>query len=205
MKPTILFEGLDGAGKTYALEHLKGYYEKQGESVHVVDSIPYHVFLESHDRIWFDLTNTNTRYMEYLSWQVNNFYKNILPYLGKCIILIDRYTPSCYAYNTLQEDLYSCALHKTMHTLLSEFFVPDITFLFDVPNEILAHRHSIVEQPKNLINLDFIEKVRERYRALIAMYSPEQWLIVHTDGNQPINNTVKFMLAKINSLRNTHA
>ena len=81
--PTILFEGLDGAGKTYALDHLKHYYEERDILVHVVDSIPFDKFMKSHDSDWFDLSSTNTKYVEFLSWQVNNYYKNILPYLHK--------------------------------------------------------------------------------------------------------------------------
>ncbi len=197
-KPVVLFEGLDGAGKTYALEHLKKKYESEGETVHVVDSIPYHTFLASHDQAWFDLTHPNTRYMEYLSWQVNNFYKNIQPHLGKSIILIDRYIPSCYAYNSLKDDRYCPALKKTMDTLLTDFFTPDVTFLFDVPNEVLTERHKITEQPEKMTDFTFIELVRGKYREFMEGYRT-QWFTVLADGSRPIDYTLNFMLAIIDS------
>lgn len=196
-KPVILFEGLDGAGKTYALSHLKEHYEKQGESVHVVDSISYPTFLESHDKTWFDLSNANTRYMEYLAWQVNNFYKNIQPHLGKSIILIDRYIPSCYAYNNLKDDAYSAVLAQVMTTLLDGFFKPDVTFLFDVNNEVLAERHKVTEQPDKMTDFNFIELVRGNYRAFMHQF--KNWFVVQADGARPIDYTLNFMLAIIDS------
>lgn len=196
-KPVILFEGLDGAGKTYALTHLKEHYEKQGESVHVVDSIPYPKFLDSHDKEWFDLTHPNTRYMEYMAWQVNNFYKNIQPHIGKSIILIDRYIPSCYAYNMLKGDEYAYVLSEVMDTLLKNFFKPDVTFLFDVSNEILTERHKITEQPDKMTDFNFIELVRGNYREF--MYQFKNWFVVQADGARPIDYTLNFMLAIIDS------
>ena len=196
-KPVILFEGLDGAGKTYALSHLKDYYEKQGETVHVVDSIPYHVFLESHDKTWFDLTNPNTRYMEYLAWQVNNYYKNIHPYLGNVVILIDRYIPSCYAYNALRDDANAPVLAQVMKTMLEGFFKPDVTFLFDVTNEVLVERHKMTNQPEKMTDFHFIELVRGNYRAFRENF--RSWFVALVDGNRPIDYTLNFMLAIIDS------
>lgn len=198
-KPVILFEGLDGAGKTYALDHLKKYYENQGESVHVVDSIPYHTFLESHNTEWFDLSHPNTRYVEYLAWQVNNFYKNIEPHLGKSVILIDRYIPSCYAYNSLRDDRHFPAFQDIMTTMLSKFFRPDVTFLFDVPNEVLVERHKVTDQPEKMTDFSFIELVRGKYREFANSYHPDKWFVVNTDGSRPIDYTLNFMLAIIDS------
>lgn len=203
VKPVILFEGLDGAGKTFALSHLKAYYESKGETVHVVDSIPYHTFLESHDKVWFDLTQPNTRYMEYLAWQVNNFYKNIQPHLGKSIVLIDRYVPSCFAYNSLKDDRYCATFAKVMDAMLSDFFVPDVTFLFDVPNEILSERHKITEQPEKMTDFSFIELVRGKYREFMEAYRTN-WFVVQTDGSRPIDYTLNFMLAIIDSRKVTN-
>jgi len=176
-KPVILFEGLDGAGKTYALEHLKKYYESKGESVHVVDSIPYPTFLDSHNPEWFDLTHPNTRYVEYLAWQVNNFYKNIEPHLGKSIILIDRYIPSCFAYNSLRDDKNFAAFQDIMTAMLTKFFRPDVTFLFDVPNEVLAERHKITSQPDKMTDFTFIELVRSKYRDFVNSLHPDRWFV----------------------------
>lgn len=195
-KPIILFEGLDGAGKTYALTHLKEYYERQGEKVHVVDSIPYHVFLESHDKAWFDLTNNNTRYFEYMAWQVNNFYKNIKPYAEDSIILIDRFLPSCFAYNAVTVDPYAFLFIKVMDQLLNEFFAPTITFLFDVPNSVLSDRHKQTAQPEKMTNFDFINAVRSEYERFVTLYG-KRYNVQRMAGDIPIERTLRQMLEAV--------
>lgn len=195
-KPIILFEGLDGAGKTYALNHLKEYYEKQGEKVHVVDSIPYQTFLDSHDKAWFDLTNTNTRYFEYMAWQVNNFYKNIKPYVGEAVILIDRFLPSCFAYNAVSVDPYAFLFLKVMDQLLKEFFAPSITFLFDVPNLVLSERHKQTAQPEKMTNFDFINTVRSEYERFVNIYG-DKYNVHRMAGDVPIERTLVQMLEAI--------
>jgi thymidylate kinase len=192
-KPIILFEGLDGSGKTYALNHLKEFYEKQGETVHVVDSIPYPVFLESHDKEWFDLSNANTRYFEYMAWQVNNFYKNIKPYIGQSIILIDRFLPSCFAYNAIDVDKYSFLFLSVMDTMLRNFFTPTVTFLFDVSNDVLQVRHQKTEQPEKMTNLDFINIVRSEYDRFKTVYG-DKWHVYGVRGDAPIEQILNFII-----------
>lgn len=192
-KPVILFEGLDGAGKTYALNHLKEFYEKQGELVHVVDSIPYHVFLESHDKSWFDLKNTNTRYFEYIAWQVNNYYKNIKPFLGKEIILIDRFLPSCFAYNNVDVDKFSFLFLNIMDSMMRGFFTPTVTFLFDVSNAVLTERHKRTEQPEKMTNLDFINTVRGEYDRFKTVYG-SNWNVHSVAGDAPIEQILNYIV-----------
>ena len=192
-KPTILFEGLDGSGKTYALNHLKEFYEKKGERVRVVDSIPYHAFLESHDKNWFDLTSNNTRYFEYMAWQVNNYYKNIKPFLGQEIILIDRFMPSCFAYNSLDMDKFSFLFLNTMDSMMRGFFIPTVTFLFDVPNNILEERHQKTSQPEKMTNFDFINIVRSEYGRFQTLYG-SQWNVKNINGTEPIEHILNYMI-----------
>ncbi len=195
-KPVILFEGIDGAGKTFALNHLKEYYEMQGELVTVVDSIPYHEFLESHNKEWFDLTNINTRYVEYMAWQVNNFYKFIKPHLGNSVILIDRFLPSCFAYNSVESDPYSMTFLNIMDALLRGFFRPDVTFLFDVPNSVLIDRHANTEQPEKMKNMDFINVVRTEYDRFVTLHGG-QWNVVKIDGSLPIDHILQKMIERV--------
>lgn len=192
-KPVILFEGLDGSGKTYAITRLKEFYEKQGETVHVVDSIPYHTFLESHDKNWFDLTSVNTRYFEYMAWQVNNYYKNIKPFIGKEIILIDRFLPSCFAYNNIDVDKFSFLFLNIMDSMLRGFFIPTVTFLFEVTNEVLVERHKKVEQPEKMSNMEFINIVRGEYDRFKTVYG-RTWNVHSVDGNAPIEQILSYIV-----------
>lgn len=193
MKPVILFEGLDGAGKTYALNHLKEFYEAKGETVHIVDSIPYHTFLESHDKNWFDLTNASTRYFEYMAWQVNNYYKNIKPFIGEDIILIDRFLPSCFAYNSVDRDRFSMLFMSVMDSLMRGFFTPNFTFLFDVSDDVLKERHAQTAQPEKMTDFDFINVVRTEYQRFISLYGA-QWKVHQIDGSQPIEDILNEMI-----------
>jgi thymidylate kinase len=195
-KPVILFEGLDGAGKTYALRHLKEFYELQGENVHVVDSLPYETFLNSHNKAWFDLHNANTRYVEYMAWQVNNYYKFIKPHLGRSVILIDRFLPSCFAYNAVEMDQYSFTYLQIMDILLRNFFKPDVTFLFDVPDSVLAARHGVTDQPEKMKNHEFISLVRSEYDRFIHVYG-SLWNVKRVDGSQPIDHILRRMIEDI--------
>lgn len=199
--PTVLFEGLDGAGKTYALTYLKRFYENKNIPIHVVDSIPFNVFLDSHDKAWFDLNLLNVRYTEYMAWQVNNYYKNIRPFIGKELILIDRYLPSCFAYNSMDDDRFSAFLADIMDSFLRKFFIPDITFLVDVPNEVLLERHEKTDQPVEMSKLVFINKVRDNYRKFYSIYhSTGLWRNVFVlDGTKEINSLVKEMVSIIDN------
>lgn len=206
MYPTILFEGIDGAGKTYALSHVKTLLEANQLPVHVVDSIPYETFMRSHDASWFNLNLTNVKYIEYLSWQVNNYYKNIQPFLGNSIVLIDRYFPSCYAYNDLDvatspysQDGIALVLAQVMDIFCTKFWRPDYTFLFDVQDDILFERHKTTNQPVSMTKLQFINKVRENYKMFEEFFG---WNIQKVDGNQNIDKIVNHILTTTGITKN---
>ena len=194
--PTILFEGLDGAGKTYALNHLKKYYEDREIPVHVVDSIPFDKFMESHNKEWFDLSQQNTKYVEYLSWQVNNYYKNILPYLHEKVILIDRFTPSCFAYNDIQGDRFSSFFYKIMDTYLKDFFIPSVTFFVDVSDKVILQRHRTSDQPAHMTKIDFIQTVRANYGRFFDLYHTHgPWInFFPMDGTKDITKLTEEMV-----------
>lgn len=198
--PVILFEGLDGAGKTYALNHLKEHYEKKRIPVHVVDSIPFGTFLNSHDKEWFDLNIKNVRYVEYLAWQVNNYYKNIKPFIGREVILIDRFVPSCFAYNSFEQDEFGLFFEAMMERFLDSFYIPDVTFLVDVSNEVLLERHKRTDQPVQMSKLTFINEVRRNYSLFFQIHARYgAWKNVEAlDGTKDINELVKEMDGIIN-------
>jgi len=201
MFPVINFEGADGCGKSYALEHLKKYYEINNIPVTYVKSVPYHDFINAHSKEWYDMTNDNIRYMEYLAYEVNNYYKNILPNLGTSVILIDRYLPSCYAYNsqTNLDSTYKGVLSKVMDTLCANFFKPNVTFIFDVTDDVLIERFKVFRQHEELPNLDFVDKLRKKYLEFKQIYG--NWNIHFVNGNQPIESIIIEMLGYIEGVK----
>lgn len=193
----ILFEGVDGAGKTFAMEKLTEELERKEIPVTIVSSIPYETFIMSHDSDWFDLSITNIKYIEYLSWQVNNYYLNIKDQIRKGVVLVDRYIPSCYAYNELSDDTYTNVLHDMMSNMAKNFFKPDITFYFEVPDNVLIDRHNKTTQPEKMTNMKYINKVKNRYDEFFSKFP---YVCKKINGDQDIRLTVTQMVDSINKI-----
>lgn len=188
--PTILFEGIDGSGKSTALEALRQHYANLGFQVKLVDSIPYEEFMSSCNSKWYDLTNDSSKYFQYLSYQVNNYYKNIKDATENSIVLIDRFIPSCYAYNVLPDDRYSDFFYDIMSRICLDFFKPNVTFLFDVENEVLFKRLNQTSQPDWVKNLEKINNIRSNYQYFKGTFG---WNTVEVNGNLPLVETVGIM------------
>ena len=182
---------------TYAMNHLKKFYEDAGVPVRMVESIPYDEFMKSHEAKWFNLSPQNVKYMEYMGWQVNNYYNNIAPYIGKEVILIDRFLPSCFAYNALRPDPYSMVFVNIMDKLLKNFFVPDITFWFDIDDDTLSKRHQSTDQPEKMTDLSFMRFVRSEYDRFVKVYASKEkgpYYVKKMDGTAKIGTLVEDML-----------
>ncbi len=201
--PVVDFEGIDGAGKSYALDHLRKHYEEKEIPVVVVSSISVHEFIDAHDPKWYDITNDTTRFATYLTYQLNNYYKNIKPHIRKKVILIDRYIPSCFAYNRLYEDFdpeFQPLVFELINLMLTKFFIPDVTFLFDVDNNYLLERFKLYRKHEKLPDLKFTQAVREGYQLFTQTYD-KQWDIKLMDGSKDINIIVQEMLRAIDNCK----
>jgi len=203
--PVIAFEGLDGTGKSFGLNQLKVFYESLEIPVKIVDSIPYNIFKVAHDKQWYSLEHANILYMQYLAYEVNNYYKNIHEDLGKKVILIDRFIPSCFAYNTINDTTYESALKNIMNVLCTQFFKPDVTFIFEVSNEILFERHKITEQPEMVHNVQYMNLVKSRYELFFQKYKKTEqntsgWNIFMMSGTLKPEVLVQSMIQHIDSV-----
>jgi thymidylate kinase len=199
--PVVVFEGVDGAGKSFALEALKKYFETHNVPVRIANSIPYNVFMEAHNSLWYDMKNPNVRYIQFLAYEVNNFYRTIQPYINKSVVLVDRFIPSCFAYNSLEplNIEYNHTMNKMMDVLCKDFYRPEVVFWFDVPNEVLVERFRKSRQHEAPLNLVFVEQVRRQYKLFQERYG-HLWNIIQVDGNRSLDDTVQEMLYHINTL-----
>jgi thymidylate kinase len=138
--------------------------------------------------------------MEYMGWQVNNYYNNIAPYIGKEVILIDRFLPSCFAYNALRPDPYSMTFVNIMDKLLKNFFVPDVTFWIDVDDDTLSKRHQSTDQPEKMTDLSFMRFVRSEYDRFCKTYATKEvgpYYVKKLSGTDKIGDLVDNMLKVI--------
>jgi thymidylate kinase len=201
--PVIGFEGVDGAGKDFAIKLLKTHFEQQGVPVVVAESIPYEFFVDkAHSSQWYNLHNVNIRYMQFLAYEVNNYYKNIQPFEGKAVVLVNRFIPSCFAYNSLEPITgFTDAMKDMMRVLCEEFYKPDVTFWFDVPNEVLLDRFARTRQHEKTPDLTFVDKVRAQYGLFQEKYGI-RYSMIKIDGTMTAERTLNEMLQIIDSIIN---
>jgi thymidylate kinase len=201
--PVIGFEGVDGAGKDFAIKLLKAHFEKEGLPVVVAESIPYEFFVDkAHSPQWYNLHNVNIRYMQFLAYEVNNYYKNIQPFEGKSVVLVNRFIPSCFAYNAVETITgFTDAMHSMMRVLCEDFYKPDVTFWFDAPNEVLLDRFARTRQHEKTPDLRFVDMVRAQYGVFQQKYG-KRYNMVKLDGTLTAERTLDEMLQCINAIVN---
>ncbi len=187
----IVFEGIDGSGKTTISKMLMDYFEKK--AFEVVWS------REPSDSIWGrkirNLANIEDSIP--IEDELNYFIEdrkidlndNIIPALneGK-IVILDRY----YYSNGCYQGARGLDVDKIIETNLEFALKPDITFIIDVPVEIAMERikKNREETAKLFEKADYLQKVRNNY---LDLAFPEIRII---DGN----DTIKGVFSKIKDL-----
>lgn len=162
----IVFEGIDGSGKTSQISKLFSYLLNKGIKVITTkepsDSFFGHIFTKSArlgNRLPLEkeielLLNDRKEHIE-------TFIK---PYLKKGYVVIsDRYYPSMMAYQG--SDLYT---PETIYNLNKKFAIdPDIAFLLDIPVKDalsrIAKRNTITD---NFENEEFLNKCSAIYSSM---------------------------------------
>ena len=200
-KPIIVFEGIEGSGKTFHLDNVSNYLKRK--------KIPFLKIREpggsKNSEIIRKLIlnnkssfNKNTDLLLYLSARSENI-ELIKKNYKKKIILIDRFTDSTIAYQH-----YGMGVEYSIINQINKFLLKDIKVNFTFLNTV-NHKNMIlrIKQRKRLNRYDkfdasFYNKVQRGFINLMKKKKKNSFMII--DSNKPINDNKEIVLRKIDKL-----
>ncbi|MGB9667436.1 MAG: dTMP kinase [Thermosulfidibacteraceae bacterium] len=189
----IVFEGIDGCGKTtiskMVFERLKVDYEKVVLRSEPTADGPYgralkELLLSGGDRkLLLDLFIKDRR------WHVENF---IIPYLKKgYIVLLDRYYISTITYQGAQgfdvDDLIVRC--ETIAPL------PDRVIYLDIPVDVALGRLNDRSQKTLFERSEFLEKVKDIYRDVLSLFE-----VSYIDGTENLEDIVDKVCSEVRKI-----
>tara|TARA_Y100000992_G_scaffold291216_1_gene247448 strand:+ start:334 stop:945 length:612 start_codon:yes stop_codon:yes gene_type:complete len=196
-KPIIVFEGIEGSGKSYHIKNLSNYLKRKKikficirEPGGCLNSEKIRKLILNNKSSF----NKNTDLLLYLASRSENV-KVIKNNLNKKIILIDRFIDSTLAYQH-----YGMGINSSLINLLNNFLLKgikvDLTFLNLVNSKNMSLRLS---KRKKLNRYDkfksnFYKKVQDGF-IKIAKKSPKKYKII--DSNQNILTNKKIIIKSI--------
>ncbi len=198
-KPVIVFEGIEGSGKTYHLNYISKYLKKKKIS-HIKLREPGG-FKNSEKIRKLILSNKsnfnkNTDLLLYLAARSENI-KELKKNHNKKIILIDRFTDSTIAYQHYGLNVNLSIIQKINKFLLKDFKV-DLTFLNIVSknNMILRLKKRRRLNRYDKFDYNFYSKVQKGYLKLAKNKSNYQ--VINSDLDFEFNK--KIIINKINQI-----
>ncbi len=198
-KPVIVFEGIEGSGKTYHLNYISKYLKKKRIS-HIKLREPGG-FKNSEKIRKLILSNKsnfnkNTDLLLYLAARSENI-KELKKNHNKKIILIDRFTDSTIAYQHYGLNVNLSIIQKINKFLLKDFKV-DLTFLNIVSKNNMILRLKKRRQLNRYDKFDysFYSKVQKGYLKLAK--NKNNYQVINSDLNFEFNK--KLIINKINQI-----
>ena len=199
-KPFIVFEGIEGSGKTYHINNVVNYLKKK--------RIKFIKFREpggskNSEIIRKIILNKNSKFNKftdlflYLASRSENIEKIIKKNYKKKIILIDRFTDSTIAYQH-----YGMGIKKSIITSLNKILLnnikPDYTFLNTVSMRNLSLRLKKRNSKNRYDNFNhlFYNKVQKGYIKLSK--NKKKYFIV--DSNKNVNENKLLIIKQLKKL-----
>ena len=200
-KPLIIFEGIEGSGKTTLINHVSKYLKKKRISFIKIrepggnknSEIIRKLILNKKNKF-----NSFTDLMLYLAARSENIEKVINKNYQKKIILLDRFTDSTIAYQH-----YGMKIDLKVIKMLNKFIIgnfnPDIVFLSTVNSKNLQKR---LRNRSNLnrydkFKLKFYNKVQNGYEKISSNKS--KYIKINSNTNT-INEVKKIIINKLEKL-----
>lgn len=188
----IVFEGIDGAGKTCQMARIKEYLLCRGMDVVLTREPGGTVIGEKIRGLLLDPANKNMddrcELLLYGASRAQHLKEVIVPALtqGKAV-LCDRFHLSTVAYQGYGRGIPRAAI-EAMNEIAVDGVEPDLTVILDIPAEVGFQRiRENRDAPKDRLEQEkkvFFQKVREGYLTEAAKRR-ENCLVV--DGNRPID------------------
>jgi len=199
-KPVIVFEGIEGSGKTHHIDYVTKYLKKKKISYLKIREPGGTINSEKIRNLILNNNSNfskNTDLLLYLASRSENIEK-LKKYYRKKIILIDRFVDSTIAYQHYGMGINLSLINKINNFLLKGFKV-DFTFLNIVNQKNMKKR---LKKRKNLNRYDklaysFYKKVQKGF-LIIAKKKIKKYQII--DSNQDISLNEKMIINKIEKL-----
>ena len=195
-KPFIVFEGIEGSGKSFHSKNLINYLKKEKISYIYVrepggtknaELIRKILFNENSDEL-----NKLTDTLLYLAARNENFINNIKPFYKKKIIISDRFTDSTIAYQHYGFGINK-NLIKMVHKNILDKIKPDFTFLMKIDiNESFKR----LKKRSNLNRYDqfsknYYKNVQNGFIKLSNL-QPRKYMIINSKNSITINKNIIF-------------
>ena len=199
-KPIIIFEGIEGSGKSHHINNVSKYLKKKKRKFIHIREPGGSINSEKIRKLILNNKSSFNKYTDlllYLSSRSENI-ELIKKNLGKRIILIDRFSDSTIAYQH-----YGMGVNLKFIKDINDFLLKGIkinfTFLNIVSQKNMKKR---LMKRKNLnrydkFNYSFYEKVQKGFVKILKK-NPKKYMQI--DSNQNIDHNEKIILNKIKNL-----
>ena len=197
--PIIVFEGVEGSGKTTHINNVCKYLKKKNKKFIKIREPGGSRNSELIRKLLLNNKSTfnkKTDLLLMLASRSENIEKFIMKYKKKRIILIDRFTDSTIAYQHFGMGI-SIKIIKIINNFLLKNITPDFTFLniVDKKNLLLRLKNRKNKNRYDNFNYSFYNKVQKGF---IKLSKKKNYMII--DSNQSKLNNKKKILNKVNEL-----
>lgn len=187
----IVFEGLDGCGKTTQVQLLHYNLIKLGYGNVVALREPGNTYLaeQIRDYLLNDELNDVQRMFLFLSARNSIVEEVIKPFLKHGdIVLCDRYAASTLAYQGYGKNVADISLINKMNNIACDNVHPDLTIFIDVPVEECKKRQQKYDKMEQS-SMDVYEKIYNGYKQLSKN---NDWVVV--DGTKAVEDVAEEIL-----------
>mgnify|MGYP001160127759 CR=1 FL=1 len=198
--PIIVFEGVEGSGKSYHIKNVQKYLKKKKikfiklrEPGGSINSEKIRRMILSNNSNFHKLTDL----FLYIASRNENIQNIIKKNYKKKVILIDRFKDSTLAYQHFGMNI-SKKLINNLNDVILKNIKPNFTFLNIVSMENLKYRLKKRSRNNRYDNfsISFYKKVQRGYMKLSN--NKKNYMII--DSNKQISENKKIIIKKINSL-----
>jgi len=198
--PIIVFEGIEGSGKSFHIKYLENYLKKKKINYLKLREPGGSKNSEKIRKLILSKKSNFDKFTDlllYISARNENYHSIIKNNYKKKIILIDRFTDSTIAYQH-----YGMGISKNIIVNLNKIVLknikPNFTFLNIVSMENLKYRLKKRSRNNRYDNfsISFYKKVQRGYMKLSN--NKKNYMII--DSNKQISENKKIIIKKINSL-----
>ena len=196
-KPIIVFEGIEGSGKSTHIQYVANYLKKKNKKFVKIREPGGSKNAELIRKLILNNKsnfNKNTDLFLYIAARSENIEKIILKNYKKKIILIDRFTDSTLAYQH-----YGMGIKKkfidNLNNFLTKKIKPDFVFLHKVNQINLSKRLKLRKKLNRYdqFNKSFYNKVQNGFLKIAK--NKKNYFIV--DSNNEISTNKKFIIQKV--------